>query len=53
MQPLTDFPKKELRKIRYVLADIDDTLTENGLLTASSFQALERLKKKGFYVVFV
>jgi len=51
MQPLTDFPKKELRKIRFVLADIDDTLTENGLLTASSFQALERLNKRGFYVI--
>ena len=51
MQPLIDFPKNKLSKIRFVLADIDDTLTENGRLPASSFKALERLKKKGYYVI--
>ncbi len=51
MQPLTEFPKNELRKVRFVLADIDDTLTENGRLPSSSFKALEKLKKKGLYVI--
>ena len=51
MQPLADFPKNELSKIRFVLADIDDTLTENGRLPSSSFMALERLRKIGFYVI--
>ena len=40
MQPLTEFSQKALRKIRFVLTDIDDTLTENGRLPAASYQAL-------------
>jgi len=51
MHPLTDFSKKELRKIKFVLTDIDDTLTENGCLPASSFKALERLKQKELKVI--
>ena len=51
MQPLADFSQNSLQKIRFVLTDIDDTLTENGLLTTASYQALERLKKAGKKVI--
>jgi len=51
MQPLADSSQNALRKIRFVLTDIDDTLTENGLLPAASYQALERLQKAGKKVI--
>ena len=46
MQPLTDFPQNDLRKIRFVLTDIDDTLTENGRLPAASYLAMEKSSKQ-------
>ena len=51
MKPLADYSQNSLRKIRFVLTDIDDTLTENGLLPAASYQALERLQKAGKKVI--
>ena len=51
MQPLSDFPKDTLKNIRFILTDIDDTLTENGRLPAKSYQALERLKQAGLKVI--
>ena len=51
MQPLADLSQNALRKIRFVLTDIDDTLTENGRLPAASYQALERLQQAGVKVI--
>ena len=51
MQPLADFTQNALRKIRFVLTDIDDTLTENGRLPAKSYQALESLQQAGLKVI--
>ena len=51
MQPLADFTQNALRKIRFVLTDIDDTLTENGRLPAKSYQALENLQQAGLKVI--
>ena len=51
MQPLADFPQNALRKIRFVLTDIDDTLTEKGRLPAASYLALERLQQFGIKVI--
>ena len=51
MQPLTEYSQNALRKIRFVLTDIDDTLTENGRLPAASYQALERLQQVGLKVI--
>lgn len=38
-------------KIKFVLTDIDDTLTENGLLNPAAFQALYHLQAKGIAVI--
>jgi len=51
MQPLTEYSQNALQKIRFVLTDIDDTLTENGKLPAASYQALERLQQVGLKVI--
>jgi HAD superfamily hydrolase (TIGR01484 family) len=37
--------------LRFVFTDIDDTLTENGLLTASAFKSLWSLQTRGINVV--
>jgi len=42
---------EEARGIRYILMDIDDTLTRNGKLPASSYSALWKLKEAGFVVI--
>jgi HAD superfamily hydrolase (TIGR01484 family) len=51
MQPLDDFPISARRRISGVLADIDDTLTTDGKLTAAAYAALERLRDARFIVV--
>lgn len=51
MHPIRNFTIKDRRKIRYVLSDIDDTITNAGRLEARAYQALEDLKKAGFAVI--
>ncbi|MEK7820906.1 MAG: HAD-IIB family hydrolase [Pseudomonadota bacterium] len=51
MRPLAAFPLKARRSVRWVLADIDDTITTDGRLTADAFAAMERLTAAGFAVV--
>ena len=51
MQPLSDFPQNDLRKIRFVLTDIDDTITANGRLPAASYLAMEKLQQAGLKVI--
>ncbi len=51
MQPLEAFPLDARRRTKAVLADIDDTLTTGGRLTAAAYAALEQLQNAGFLVV--
>lgn len=50
MKPLAQFPAASRARIRYVLTDIDDTLTSDGLLTADAYTALQRLHDAGLVV---
>ena len=51
MQPLTSFAAADRRRVRAVLTDIDDTLTDGGRLTAAAYGALQRLLDSGLVVV--
>lgn len=51
MRPLTEFAAADRARVRAVLADIDDTLTSDGRLTAEAYGALERLFEAGLIVV--
>jgi glycerol-3-phosphate dehydrogenase len=51
MQPLAAMPDASRRAIRGVFADIDDTLTTHGRLTAQAYAALERLRAAGRRVI--
>jgi len=51
MRPLKEFPDKTLAQIKYVLTDIDDTLTVDGQLPAIAYDAIERLHNAGIKVV--
>ncbi len=51
MRPVSDFPAAALRQIEIVLSDIDDTLTDDGRLTAHAYGALERLHTAGLKVI--
>lgn len=51
MRPLSEFPLAARAAVRAALADIDDTLTTNGRLTARVFGALEQLQAAGLAVV--
>lgn len=44
MRPLTEFPANERAAVRFVLCDIDDTITAHGRLPSSSLAAMERLQ---------
>lgn len=50
MRPLSECPRSRLATIEGVFADIDDTLTTDGALTAAAYSALERLKDVGVRV---
>ncbi|MFO7706952.1 MAG: HAD-IIB family hydrolase [Desulfobacterales bacterium] len=51
MKPFQEFPAHLKKEIRFVLADIDDTLTLEGLLPSASLAAMERLRDSGMAVV--
>jgi HAD superfamily hydrolase (TIGR01484 family) len=51
MLPLTSLSERVARKVRAVLTDIDDTLTDHGRLAAATYTALERLRSAGLIVV--
>jgi HAD superfamily hydrolase (TIGR01484 family) len=51
MKPFAQFPQELKAAIRYVLTDIDGTLTLNGRLPAAVFEAMERLQAAGIRVL--
>jgi HAD superfamily hydrolase (TIGR01484 family) len=51
MRHVREFPVAARRRIRVVLADIDDTLTDDGRLSAKAYGALERLQAAGLKLV--
>jgi 3-deoxy-D-manno-octulosonate 8-phosphate phosphatase KdsC-like HAD superfamily phosphatase len=51
VQSLAFFPEERRRAIRFVLSDVDDTLTEGARLPAATYMALERLHNAGFRVI--
>ena len=53
MRPLVEFPRDARRAVRYMLTDIDDTLTDGGRLGAKAYGALEAVSAAGMTVVVV
>jgi HAD superfamily hydrolase (TIGR01484 family) len=53
MKPFEQFSKQFNKNIRYVLTDIDDTLTIKGRLPAKVFFAMERLEESGIRIVLI
>lgn len=51
MRALSLMPAETRRAIRFVLTDIDDTLTDHGRLGAEAYAALESLRRDGKKVV--
>ncbi len=51
MRPLATMPLADRRAIRGVLADIDETLSTHGRITAEAYAALERLHAAGKLVI--
>jgi hypothetical protein len=50
-RPLAEMPQAVRRSIRFVLTDIDDTLTTDGKLTVAAYAALDRLRAAGRIVI--
>jgi HAD superfamily hydrolase (TIGR01484 family) len=51
LRPLAEMPIADRQQIRFVLCDIDDTLTLEGRLPACAYSALEQLHRAGITVV--
>jgi len=51
MNPVSRLPARTMADLVGVFTDIDDTLTTDGRLPATAYQALERLHEAGFAVV--
>jgi HAD superfamily hydrolase (TIGR01484 family) len=50
-QPLARLSPGACRQIRYVLCDIDDTVTTDGKLTARAYTAMQQLQDSGIKVI--
>ncbi len=51
MKSIQDFPNTSKHQIKYVLTDIDDTLTNDGYLPAVAYSAMELLQQAGIKVI--
>jgi len=51
LHPLSDIAANTLRHLRFILCDIDDTVTTDGKLTARAYAAMERLSESGLSVI--
>jgi len=51
MQPIAMLTRAQARRVRYILMDIDDTLTREGKLLSTSYEALWKLKEAGLVVI--
>ena len=51
MRPLREFPRAEAAAVCGVFADIDDTITSDGRLTADAYAAMQALYDAGLFVV--
>lgn len=51
MRPLAEADISEFRNVRFVLTDMDETLTFRGRLGARTYDALERLQRAGVKVI--
>ncbi len=51
MRPIANFPAEARQRVRAVLTDIDDTLTEDGRLPPVAYAAMAKLKAAGLAVV--
>src|SRR5258706_10568390 len=51
MQPLADLDNQRLAAVRGVFADIDDTLSTDGRITAAAYSAMERLRDAGLLMI--
>jgi HAD superfamily hydrolase (TIGR01484 family) len=50
-RPIAEIPKEACGRLEWFFTDIDDTLTTDGMLPASSYGALWKLEKAGISVV--
>ena len=51
MKPLSAFSPQDIRQIRGVFFDVDDTLTTDGQLTPEAYAAMAVLKRAGFITI--
>ncbi|MDX9799709.1 MAG: HAD-IIB family hydrolase [Spirochaetia bacterium] len=49
--PVSEIPKELCKNLKYLFADIDDTITTNGKLPASTFEAIWKLYNAGIKIV--
>ena len=51
MNPIQQLDAQRISKIKYILCDIDDTITTKGKLTAEAYNAMWKLHDAGYKVV--
>lgn len=51
MRPINELDAGRMSRLKYILCDIDDTLTTRGKLTAEAYTALWRLHDAGYAVI--
>ena len=53
MNPVSNIPKNIVARVKFLLSDVDDTITRNGMLPSESMATMEKLQNKGIKIVLV
>ncbi|MDU6361054.1 MAG: HAD-IIB family hydrolase [Clostridiales bacterium] len=51
MKPLKEFSQEQIHKIKYILTDIDDTMTTEGKLGEEAYSAMWHAYKVGYWII--
>ena len=51
MKNLSTMSLSQVQQIKYILTDIDDTLTSNGMLKSNAYASMEKLSNEGYIII--
>jgi len=53
MKPFADLPQNQLSKVKFLVSDIDDTLTLHGVLPAEVYTSLQTMRNAGVRIILI
>ncbi len=51
--PFSGFTPEEIKNVSWVFSDVDDTITDDGVLYSETLQAMEKLRAHGYSIILI